>query len=157
MILATFFIIAWMISACYWMLPKHFSFIDVLILWFLNSIAIVSLHTILSLNWYWISISENIELFLSFLLIRSIIDPMLLLIFENIFYHTLKAVWKTFTAIGILTLFLVIEFLSVRLHIVTFITFNYFYAGLMYVLFLVFSHLIAHFLRYGGTYANHRL
>lgn len=157
MTLATFIVLAWMISACFWMLPKHFSFADHMILWFANSMVIISFHTILTMGLGRISNSEDNALFVAFLLERSFIEPMLLLIFENIAADVRKAVWKACAAVGILAGFLVLKYLSVRLQLIAFVKFNYVYTAVMYGLILSFSHLVAYLLRRGGTHADHRI
>lgn len=95
MILTLFIVIARIITSIFWVQTKQLSLIDYLILWFINSIVIVSVRTILSLNMGWIEYSEEYALSLTYLLRRSFIDPMLLLIVVNVLADQSKSkMWK---------------------------------------------------------------
>lgn len=157
MILTMFITFAWLISMYFLIQSKQLSLVDYFILWFANSVAIVSITTIISLNLGWLHFSEDKELFLTHLVKRSFIDPMLLLISANLVIKASKKYYRLLNAIAFLILFLILEYCMVRLHVVTFIKFNYFYIAVMYSVILAFSHLVVFLLHRGGSHENYSI
>lgn len=157
MILTSFIFLAWGISFWYLMLPRTLSFIDILIFWFVNSIVMVCTLTILMLNLGWITYSEKTEMFLTFLLTRSFIDPMLLLIYASIVSHTKNLVKKFGTSIGIFLTFIVMEYFLVKLDVITFVKFNYLYVSLMFAFFLLVAYILVRILRKGEHYEDYSI
>lgn len=158
MILTVFIVIAWIITSIFWVQTKRLSLIDYLILWFINSIVIVSVRTLLSLNMGWVELSEGYAMSLTYLLRRSFIDPMFLLIAVNVLAdETKRKMWKVIIVIAILGALNLLEYVMVKVGVLKFIHFNYFAVIGMYIFFLLINQLVGYFLRRGGSYEDYRI
>lgn len=151
MLLTTFLTIAWLVSFIFWVIPKRLSFLDHLILWFSCSFVMVSLRTVVSLNLGWVEISEDKEIFLTYIIRRSFIDPMLLLILANIIVQSKKAIWKIGSFISFLIVFIVLEYSLVQFDVIQLKKFNYMYVTGMFILFILFLLTLVYLLRRGGS------
>lgn len=157
MILTLYLIIAWGITLSFLLIPKKLTFIDCLILWFVNSMVIVCSMTILTLNFEWLHYSLDKQLALTFLLSRSFIHPMLLLIYAMLVSQVRSVYGKMVAFIGILLAMLLLEVSLVQFGVIIFIKFNYFFTSILYVVFLFISYLLTKILHRGGSYEDYRL
>lgn len=151
MTLTIFVSLAWLISTIFWSMSKRLTFLEHLILWFSCSFVIVSVRTIFILNLGWMEASEDKELFLTYLIRRSFIDPMLLLILSNLTFKAKKAKEKILFGIGILCTFILLEYTLIQMDVIRFVKFNYLYLTGMYLFFILFSLFISYLLQRGGN------
>lgn len=157
MILNVFISIAMLLTGLFWAMNKKLSFLDNMILWCTNSFIIVSVRTIFSLNFEWIIFSHKPELFITHLLRRSYIDPILLLIYANLISFPQKSIVRFWYSLGFLFIFLLLEYSLVQLNVITFKKFNYLYDAAMSGFFLLVTYVLTKLLHHGDAYENNSL
>ncbi|HEY8910216.1 MAG TPA: hypothetical protein VIM51_08050 [Desulfosporosinus sp.] len=84
MAVAIFVFIAWVIITVYLFVPRRLSTEENLLLFFFFTIITINIFTILDLNLQLIQHSNEVKMFISFLIHRNIIIPLALIIFVNL-------------------------------------------------------------------------
>lgn len=112
--------IAILLIHCVYFLKDKQSFLVNSIVFFVISIFIMNYLTIIAWNLTWVSISTDHELFISFLLHRNVITPLLLIIFINVFYNLHSWGRKIILLIGNLLIMHVLHYGSLYFNVESF-------------------------------------
>jgi hypothetical protein len=119
-IIITWFVVTYFITA----LPEA-DLVKNIILYMLLIILLVSASTILYMNLELINLTKDRIKFVSVVLCRNVVTPLLLVIFSNIFCKLKTYLKKTASIILILFLLLSIELLNLQLCLHTYVRWNF--------------------------------
>ncbi|WP_456275281.1 hypothetical protein [Bacillus sp. AK128] len=148
MALTIFIILTWLVIMTFIILPKSFSFTENSFLFLLMSIIVKNTFTIVGLNLEWIKGSEKPELFLSYLLYRTIIYPLLLVIMINIFFHTRKYSLRLIIVLSAAIVNFLIEILGEKLHVYSYNQWTHWYFLVEITLFILITYCSAKLIHY---------
>jgi hypothetical protein len=113
LVLALFVSIAWMFISVFFLVPKSLSRAENIIVFFCLSMIVINIFTIPDLNLRLMQHSYKPELYISYLIQRSIIIPVSLLISINLIFHQLSMFKKIVIAIITLSILCFIELLTI--------------------------------------------
>ena len=117
--LAIFIFIAWVVISVYIFVPKKLSMIESFLLFFLFTIITMNIFTILDLNLNLFQHSEQVNLFISFWLLRNIITPLFLVIFVNYMIYFKRKLTKFVVAVLIFFILYLINLLAFGVGLMT--------------------------------------
>jgi hypothetical protein len=125
------------ISHFFFVQKKKLSFLQNSIVFMVISIMTKNYMTIMTMQLKMLKNTEDHFLFLFFLLQREIIIPLLVLIFINT--YLLSSCWKrkTFLFIGVLASMQAVEYLSVHFKVVEYVKWNFIFAVIVNVAYLL--------------------
>jgi hypothetical protein len=126
-----------MISHVFFFQKKKLSFLLNSIVFMILAIITRNYMTIMTMELKLLKTTEDHVLFLFFLVNREIIIPLLILIFTNIYLQTTSLKKKIFLFIGVLLFMHGMDYLSVHLKVITFIKWNFIYAAIVNVVYLL--------------------
>jgi hypothetical protein len=147
MILCAFIVVAWITGSWLWIIPKSVSNIDHILIWFVISICIININTLLSLNLKWIQITMEPDKYIAYLIDRSLITPLLLLIFVNILYTAKNLLYKITRILYIVILWSSGEIASILTDVVRYRSWNFLYALGIFVFYFLLSYGLAQILQ----------
>lgn len=113
-----FVLIGWLAILWFSILRARLPLTINLFLFLCNSIFTTSISTLLGLNLQWVIPSQQPNLFLAHLIHRSMIDPILLLIFMNIYFGSRNALQRWFGTLAIFSLMVAIHVITEMMNIV---------------------------------------
>ena len=142
MSLAICVLITWFVIIVLTHIPKKLSELDMLFLYFVNTIFELSIFTVLHVNLKWIVVSHSVEKSIADLVLRLIMLPLLFIIMSNILLYSGKFLKWAFIIAIFLSLFL-IQMLLKKLGIITTHHMNVVYSFLMFSSYIIFSRLMA--------------
>lgn len=145
MSLAICVLITWLVIIILSLIPKKLSEIEMVFVYFTNTIFELSIFTILHINLKWIQISRIPEKSIADLVFRLVMIPLVFVITANILLYSWKFL-KWIIVLAIILSFFVINFLIVKLGILTPHHWNYLYTFLLFSSYTVFSSLMAWFI-----------
>ncbi|WP_181909755.1 hypothetical protein [Paenibacillus taihuensis] len=116
-----------------------------IILYAVNTIFDLSIFAIVHINLNWISVNTDVEQSLADLVLRLIMIPLVMVMVSNILLYSWK--WlKWIIVIGILLLFIPMQFILQKLDILKAIHWNIYYTLCMFSLYIIFSSLMTLFI-----------
>ena len=142
MSLAVCVLITWIVFIIFSLIPKKLSELDMIFLYFVNTIFELSIFTILHVNLNWIVVSHSVEKALADLVLRLFMIPFIFIITSNILLYSWKFL-KWITVCAIILSFLLMGHLIERLGIITTNHWNYVYNVLLFSSYAAFSRIMA--------------
>lgn len=142
MVLAVWVFITWTIIIVFLVIPKELSELDMVFMYFANTVFVISTFTLFDLNLKYIMASHAVEKSFSVLIYRIIAIPLLLIISSNVLMYPWK--WlKWGIVVGMIALLVLLQELLKWTGVVTFQRWNVFYSVLTFSCFIVFSRVMA--------------
>lgn len=129
---------------------KGISLIDQLIIFMVVSMFIMNISSVLWLNFHMIKYPSENEKFISFLVYRNILLPLMIIIYINFHEtaHSLKE--KYFALAAVVVAFLFLEYLSVGLKIIVYKNWNMFLSLVLFIGYIIISFTTLYVLRKHG-------
>ncbi|MDP4083680.1 MAG: hypothetical protein Q8934_03595 [Bacillota bacterium] len=143
-------LITWIVIIILSLIPKRLSEIDMVFLFFVNTIFELSIFTIFHVNLKWLNISQEVEKSLADLMFRLIMVPLFFIISTNILLYSWKFL-KWIIILAMLVCFILMKDLLKSLGILTTHHWNMMYSILMFCSYLIFSRLMAWFITKAGS------
>lgn len=140
MTLLLFCFLGWVTIVSISIIPNKLPVTDNLIVFFCLFIFERSAFTVLGLNLGRMAPSQNMELHVAELVTRLILFPTLTLIFVNLYFLSHSHVRRWGAALLILASMNVVHWLAVKLKLLSFHNWNYFYSFLLFICFLVVAY-----------------
>jgi hypothetical protein len=140
MVLGLFVLLFWVMLIFYLMTPKSLSIIENIILFMLNSLLVVNIFTIITLNFHLMNNSQQSNHFLAFIIYRTLIIQFGLLLFTNLMLKLDSVLLQVFLSISFLFVFNLLQFLTVLLQILDYVTWNTLDSNLMFSGFMIASY-----------------
>lgn len=94
MVPALFALIGWITISVFFIIPKSLNKYENTIIFFILTIIVINIYTILTINMHFIEHSLKSEMFFSLLIHRNIILPLGLIIYVNLFLYENKVYKK---------------------------------------------------------------
>ncbi|UOF90219.1 hypothetical protein LSG31_20545 [Fodinisporobacter ferrooxydans] len=142
MALAISVFITWLVIIILSLIPKKLSELDMVFLYFVNTIFELSIFTIVHLNLRWIDVSDSVEKSFADLVLRIIMNPLLIIISSNVLLYSWK-IAKWVIVGGMILSFIFLQKLFEWLGIVTLHHWNIFYTLVMFACYVAFSRFMA--------------
>lgn len=142
MSLAVCVLITWIVLIVLSLIPKKLSELDMIFLYFVNTIFELSIFTILHVNLKWINVNHSVEKSLADLVLRLFMIPFVFIITSNILLYSWKFL-KWIIVFGIILCFLLMGRLIEELGIITTPHWKLIYNVLMFSSYAAFSRYMA--------------
>lgn len=142
-------LITWIVLIIFTVMPKKLSELDMIFLYFVNTIFELSVFTIVHINLKWLTVSHGVEESFADLILRLIMIPVVFVIATNILLYSWKFL-KWMILIGIIIFFIMLSFLLEKLGVIILNHWNIFYTIIMFSSYAVFSRLMAWFIVNAG-------
>lgn len=97
-------------------------------------------YTILGLNLKYILLPKRPSLFIAFVLYRSLIYPIILVLFINIFISYNKIYQKAFVMIATFSILLFAEYIAVKIKLIQYVNWNLLYHSICIVFYLLVAY-----------------
>jgi hypothetical protein len=143
--LAICVLITWLVIIVLSLIPKKLSRIEMVFVYFVNTIFELSIFTILHINLKWIDVSHSVEKSFADLVLRLIMIPLVFVITANILMYSWKFL-KWLIIVVIILCFLLMQAMIIRLGILTILHLNAIYTFILFSSYAVFSSLMAWFI-----------
>jgi hypothetical protein len=140
--LAVCVLITWIVMIILSLIPKKLSELDMIFLYFVNTIFELSIFTILHVNLKWIIVNHSVEKSLADLVFRLFMIPFVFIITSNILLYSWKFL-KWIIVFGIILCFLLVGLLIRQLGIITTPHWKLIYTVLMFSSYAAFSRFMA--------------
>jgi hypothetical protein len=137
-ILAICVLITWFVIIILSLIPKKFSELDMVFLYFVNTIFELSIFTVLHVNLKWIVVNHSVEKSIADLVFRLIMIPLVFIITSNILLYSWKFL-KWIIVIAMILSFILMQGLLERLGVITTHHWNVIYNFLMFSSYAIFS------------------
>ncbi|MGV3466070.1 MAG: hypothetical protein ACO1OT_12350 [Heyndrickxia sp.] len=141
MSLAICAIVTWLVFIIFSFIPKKLSEIDMLFLYFVNTIFELSIFTIFSINFKWIVVDHSFEKSIADLILRFLMIPMVYLIMSNILLYSSKYL-KWLIVVLMILFFLVFQKVLEKLGVISTPHWNVFYSILMFGSYMIYTRLM---------------
>ncbi|MGG3467483.1 hypothetical protein ABES02_08340 [Neobacillus pocheonensis] len=135
-------LITWLVIIILSLIPKKLSELEMLFLYFVNTIFDLSVFTVLHVNLKWIVVNESVEKSIADLVMRLIMIPLVFVLTSNILLYSWKFL-KWVIVIAIILSFNLLGKLLVGLDVISFDHWNGMYNILMFSSYAVFSRIMA--------------
>lgn len=143
--LAVCVLMTWIVIIVLTLIPKKLSEIEMVFVYFTNTVFELSIFTILHINLEWIHIDQSVEKSLADLVLRLFMFPLVFVMTANILLYRWR-ILKFVVVILINLSFLFINFLMKNLGILKTTHWNYSYTILLFMSYTIFSSLMALFI-----------
>jgi hypothetical protein len=140
--LAICVLITWFVIIVLTHIPKRLSELDMLFLYFVNTIFELSIFTVLHVNLKWIVVNHSFEESIADLVLRLIMIPLAFIITSNILLYPGKLLKRVIVVIIILS-FIPLQVLVKKLGIIATPHLNTVYSLLMFSSYAIFSRFMA--------------
>ncbi len=131
----------WCTVCVVWILPKRLSKKDMILLYFINTIFVVTAFAVLTLNLKYFTITHSAETQIGILMCHNIMIPLLLVAFDNISLYQSRLIQALGTAAVFASLTLFQKLLE-QIGAIQYVHWNLFYASFLTVVFLLFSKIV---------------
>jgi hypothetical protein len=138
-----FVYISWFIIVCFALIPKRHSFVENLFFFLAISSVVINSFTIIGFELKLIISNKKPDIQLALIIYRSIIIPVLLLIFINLLKYFTTRIKKVGTFFVISFVFIGIEFLTVQLNLQTYKNWSFYLSYLLIIFYFIFSYFLA--------------
>src|SRR4051812_33311128 len=128
MAIAIIGLVTWLVIMVFAIVPKRFTLVEMVFLYFVSSILSVTIFSILVVNLHWIPASKDMEKALALDICRFIEIPLLLIMSSDILNSPLRTRTRWLIATAICILLVVNDWILVSLGILVFRKWNYFFA-----------------------------
>lgn len=145
MSLAVCVLITWLVIIVLSLIPKKLDEIEMVFLFFVNTIFELSIFTVFHVNLKWIEVNDSIEKSFADLVLRLGLIPITFIITTNILLYSWKYL-KWIIVIAIILAFLFMNKLIEWLGILTLNQWNLFYTVIVFSSYAVFSRIMAWFI-----------
>jgi hypothetical protein len=145
MILALYICLTWFVVMLFFAIKEKFTKEENLFLFFTMSIVIIISFTIFSLNLNFIQPSKDPTVFLALILYRTVIAPLLTLLFINLIHSAARTKVTYVKALTAFLFFNLLEFLSLKLGLFSFLNWHLFYSFSIFIFFFTASFLFHKF------------
>lgn len=142
MAVAVCVLITWLVIIIFSLIPKKLTELEMVILFFVNTIFELSVFTILHVNLKWLIVSQTVEKSFADLVIRLLMIPFIFLITTNILLYSWKFLNWIIVAI-IISSFLLLQILLENLGVLKTHHWNMFSTILLFCGYAIFSQLVA--------------
>ncbi len=145
MSLAVCVLMTWLVVIVLTLIPKKLSEIEMVFVYFANTVFELSIFAVLHLNLKWIQIDQSIEKSFADLVLRLFMIPLVFVITANVLRCRGK-IFKVSVVILINVIFLLINLLISKLGILKTTHWNPLYTILLFTSYTIFSSLMASFI-----------
>ncbi|MED1205517.1 hypothetical protein [Heyndrickxia acidicola] len=139
-------LITWFVICTLSIIPKTFKAVDLIFIYFLNTIFELSIFSLFHINLHWFNVGTSTELAFADLVLRLVMVPLVFVIATQILFYSVGA-WKWLVQVVIILLFIpfskFLEYLKI-LHLTQ--HWNMFYTILMFFSYAFFSWLMGKFM-----------
>jgi hypothetical protein len=156
MSLAICTLITWLVIIVFSLIPKKLDEIEMVFLFFVNTIFELSIFTIFHVNLKWLEVNHSMEKSFADLVLRIGLIPIVFIITSNILLYSWKYL-KWIIVLAIILAFLLINKLIVWLGILTTTHWNLLYTLIVFSSYAVFSRLMAWFIIKVGRREVHKI
>ncbi|MBB6451839.1 small-conductance mechanosensitive channel [Salirhabdus euzebyi] len=112
-----YLILSWISITIYALLPKKLKVVEVIFVFFVGSILVMNLFTIVEYNFELITLTTETDKYFSLLLYRSVILPVVLLTFITILQTVESNVHKWGSSLFLYGFILLVEYLGIKFAI----------------------------------------
>ncbi|HJV31395.1 MAG TPA: hypothetical protein VJ558_04310 [Bacillales bacterium] len=138
-------LMTWFVIIVFSLIPKKLTVLDMIFVYFVNTIFELSVFTILHINLKWLEVSHDVEKSLADLVLRIIMIPLVFVITANLLMYSRNFLKWTIVTVIIFS-FLLIEALIHKLGILTTHHWNAVYTLVLFSSYTIFSSLMAWFI-----------
>lgn len=142
MSLAVCVLIAWFVIIILSLIPKKLTELEMVFLYFVNTIFELSVFSVLHVNLKWIVVPHTFEKSIADLVLRFIMIPLVFIISSNILLYSWKFL-KWIIVVAIILCFLFIQQLLEWLGVITIHHWNGVYTIFMFSCYAIFSRIMA--------------
>lgn len=135
-------LITWVVIIILSLIPKKLSELEMIFLYFVNTIFNLSVFTVLHVNLKWIVVNHSVEKSIADLVLRLIMIPLVFVLTSNILLYSWKFL-KWVIVIAIILGFNLLGKLLEGLGVISFEHWNVIYNTLMFSSYAIFSRLMA--------------
>jgi hypothetical protein len=140
--LAMCIFVTWIIIIVVSVIPKMLSEWDMVSLYFINTILVISTFTVLDLNLEYMTVSDNAEKAIGVMIYRMIAIPLVLIISANVSRYAAKFV--RFVILAGIDLILIVFLQVIKgMGMITLIHWNFVDSAIMFTCFIAFSSCMA--------------
>jgi hypothetical protein len=144
--LAICILITWLVICIFSIIPKSLKDVDMIFIYFINTIFELSVFTIFHINMRWINVGARIDQSLADLVLRLIMIPLVFVISTQVLFYSIR-IWKWVITAGIILLFIPFSKLLEKLGVVHLSShWNVFYTFIMFCCYALLSWLMGWFM-----------
>jgi hypothetical protein len=147
--LSVYTFIGWLVLAVLWAFPKKLSLAENAVLYYCLNLVVTSILTSLDLNHHYIRSGKAPDLFLAFLIHRTVVIPVVLMLFVNAFFHVSRISSRFGIALAAFALLNGLEWIALRFQVMVYLKWNAMYSALGFLALILLSCLLelclAHF------------
>jgi hypothetical protein len=144
MSIAILALLAWLVLIVFAIVPKGFSLIEMVFLYFVTGILTITVYAILDVNLQWVPVTRSVEGSFAMYICRFIFIPFNILLSVSVLHSQMRAKWRWVITAAIVLLLCVADRIYLWADLITYQRWNEFYSALMYGTFIVLVWLIAH-------------
>lgn len=141
LILTLYLITTWLLLNILYFIPKNNLYIESAFVFMVIAIITRNEYTILALDLDYIILTKKSDLFIAFILYRSLIYPIIMVIFISIFTSMKKAIGKTLVVLAAFSILFLAEFLALKIHLVQYVKWNLFFHSIFIGLIILTAYL----------------
>jgi hypothetical protein len=135
----------WVMVCVAWIVPKRLIKKDAILLYFINTIFVVTTFAILTLNLKFFTIAHSAEIQIGILMCHNVLMPLSLVVFENISLNQSRRIRALGTVVILVSLTLFHKLLEL-LGAIDYVNWSMFHALLLTAALLIFSRLVTYVL-----------
>ncbi|MBS4172248.1 hypothetical protein [Bacillus sp. FJAT-49736] len=129
--------LTWLLIIVFAVAPKRFTIIELIFQYFVSVILTVTIFSILDIKFHWVIATREVERGIALNISRFMEIPMLMIITTNIMYAPIRVRFRCVIAVVASFLLTINDWILTSLHIIHYTNWKYYYAFIMYMLFMV--------------------
>jgi hypothetical protein len=135
--------ITWVFVILIFIIPKTLSGMDMVILFFVNTVLVVSTFTILSMNLEYLLVSNVLEKVVGVMIYRMFAIPLVLIISANVFRYAVARLVRCVILCLVWFFLIFMDHVFSKLGMIQFVQWNLVDSSVVFACFLVFSSCMA--------------